>query len=269
MRAQGLSERTVAERRRIVSQAADATGADPGGLDPDAVTAWLAGLPGAGTRSAYAAALRAWTRWLTATGRVEEDAMETVPRPRTPHYRPRPVTAEQVRAVLDQRLRRDTRTKVVLAAYAGLRAHEIAKVRGEDVDAEAGTLHVIGKGGRDDLLPAHPMVLEAAAHHPGRGWWFPSPTGAGRPVTPRSVGDAVAQALRRAGVDATAHQLRHFFATELLRTGTDCRIVQTLMRHESLSTTGRYLGVDEDQQRAALRGLTDTTVEGATDGSRM
>ena len=57
---------------------------------------------------------------------------------------------------------------------------------------------------------------------------------------------------------ATAHQLRHYFATSLLRAGTDSRVVQSLMRHESLATTGRYLAVNTDQQRTALSGLHPT-----------
>ena len=74
-------------------------------------------------------------------------------------------------------------------------------------------------------------------------------------VAAKTVGTVIARALRRSGIDATAHQLRHFFATSLLEAGVDSRIVQTLMRHASLATTGRYLGVTLAQQRQALTGL--------------
>lgn len=50
----------------------------------------------------------------------------------------------------------------------------------------------------------------------------------------------------------TAHQLRHYFATTLIATGIDIRIVQTLMRHENLSTTARYVGISRAQQREAI-----------------
>ena len=152
--------------------------------------------------------------------------------------------------------RQDTRTKILLASYAGLRIHEIAKLRGQDIDTAGGTLTVTGKGGRTDLLPAHPIILTQAANYPRKGHWFPSPTRPGQHVTAKTVGTVIARALRRAGIDATAHQLRHFFATSLLEAGVDSRIVQTLMRHASLATTGRYLGVTLTQQRAALDSLT-------------
>ena len=165
------------------------------------------------------------------------------------------ITDDQLAAVLALPLRRRTRTMIILAAYAGLRAHEIAKIRGEDIDPRAGTITITGKGGRTDTLPAHALVLQAAADHPRRGWWFPSPAAPDRPITAKNVGAVIAAALRRAGVNATAHQLRHRFATALLRGGADSRIVQPLMRHESLATTALYLAVDADQQTTALNAL--------------
>lgn len=53
----------------------------------------------------------------------------------------------------------------------------------------------------------------------------------------------------------TAHQLRHWYATELVRAGVNLRIVQTLMRHASLQTTARYTKIDEQQARDALAAL--------------
>lgn len=53
----------------------------------------------------------------------------------------------------------------------------------------------------------------------------------------------------------TPHQLRHYFATSLLAGEVDSRIVQKLMRHESLATTAKYMGVSMPQQREALTKL--------------
>lgn len=61
--------------------------------------------------------------------------------------------------------------------------------------------------------------------------------------------------MHRLGVPGSGHQLRHWFATALLAGGADVRVVQTLMRHGSLSTTAIYTLVSDGQQRAALDGL--------------
>ena len=255
MQGQGLSARTITERIRVINQVTAATGADPAALTPQAISTWLATLPSAATKSTYYAVLRAWCKWLVQSDHRADDPTTRVARPKTPAGHPRPVTDAQLDAVLALPLHQDTRTKIILAAYAGMRVHEIAKIKGEDISPVAGTITITGKGGRTDLLPAHQLILQQASNYPRRGLWFPSPKDPAVPVRAKTVSRVISAAFDRADAPATAHQLRHFFATSLLRAGTDSRVVQSLMRHESLATTGRYLAVNVDQQRAALSGL--------------
>ena len=255
MQGQGLSQRTITERIRVINQITTATGTDPAALTPQAISTWLATLPSATTKNAYFTVLRAWSKWLIQSDHRTDDPTTRVPRPKTPAGHPRPVTDAQLDAVLALPLRQDTRTKIILAAYAGMRVHEIAKIKGEDISPVAGTITITGKGGRTDLLPAHQLILQQASNYPRRGLWFPSPKDPAVPVRAKTVSAVISQAFDRADAPATAHQLRHYFATSLLRAGADSRVVQSLMRHESLATTGRYLAVDVDQQRAALSGL--------------
>ncbi|OLO48170.1 hypothetical protein BKH31_02780 [Actinomyces oris] len=255
MQAQGLSHATITERTRLIRQLARTTGTDPAALTPHTLTVFLAAIDSPVTADAYYSIARAWCTWLVRAGHRDDDPTMRVPRPRVPPAKPRPITRPQLDTLLATPLRQDTRTKIFLASYAGLRIHEIAKLKGEDIDLAGGTLTITGKGGRTDLLPAHPIILDQATNYPRKGHWFPSPTRPGQHVAAKTVGTVIARALRRAGIDATAHQLRHFFATSLLEAGIDSRIVQTLMRHASLATTGRYLGVTLAQQRQALTGL--------------
>lgn len=258
MQGQGLSARTITERIRVIRQITAATGTDPAALTPQTISTWLATLPSAATKNAYFTVLRAWSTWLIQSDHRVDDPTTRVPRPRTPAGHPRPVTDTQLDAVLALPLRQDTRTKIILGAYAGMRVHEIAKIRGEDISPVAGTITITGKGGRLDTLPAHQLILQQASYYPRRGLWFPSPRDPSAPVQAKTVSRVISDAFNRADAPATAHQLRHYFATSLLRAGTDSRVVQSLMRHESLATTGRYLAVDTDQQRTALSALTPT-----------
>lgn len=255
MQGQGLSARTITERIRVINQITTTTGTDPAALTPQTISTWLATLPSAATKSTYYAVLKAWSTWLVQSDQRTDDPTTRVPKPRTPAGHPRPVTDTQLDAVLALPLRQDTRTKIILAAYAGMRVHEIAKIRGDDISPVAGTITITGKGGRIDALPAHQLILQQAAYYPRRGLWFPSPKDPAVPVRAKTVSRVISDAFGRADAPAAAHQLRHFFATSLLRAGTDSRVVQSLMRHESLATTGRYLAVDAEQQRNALSGL--------------
>jgi site-specific recombinase XerD len=141
---------------------------------------------------------------------------------------------------------------VYLAAFQGLRAHEIAKFKGEDLDVTAQQITVLGKGRVERTLPLHPLVAEWAEHFPRRGYWFPSRDDPKGHVRSRSVTSAVAEVLRRAGIPkGAAHRLRHTYATRLVQNGENLRVVQELLRHASLQTTQIYTGVTFEQQRAA------------------
>ncbi|MGI8881058.1 MAG: tyrosine-type recombinase/integrase [Jatrophihabitans sp.] len=147
-----------------------------------------------------------------------------------------------------------TRTMILLGAYQGLRVHEIAKIRGEDFTGDS--LRVVGKGKVAADLPVHPVIAAEAARYPAVGWWFPSPYCEGEPVTANSVSGVISAALRRSGVNATAHQLRHHFGTEILRaSGGNLRVAQELLRHASPATTAVYTMIDDEQRRAAILAL--------------
>ena len=221
MQGQGLSQRTITERIRVINQITAATGTDPAALTPQTISTWLATLPSAATKNAYFTVLRAWSKWLVQSERRADDPTTRVPSPRTPAGHPRPVTDTQLDAVLALPLRQDTRTKIILGAWAGMRVHEIAKIKGEDISPVAGTITITGKGGRTDTLPAHQLILQQASYYPRRGLWFPSPRDPSAPIRAKTVSTVISQAFDRADAPATAHQLRHFFATSLLRAGTD------------------------------------------------
>ncbi|MCV7300868.1 tyrosine-type recombinase/integrase [Mycobacterium barrassiae] len=254
MRGRGLAVRTISDTVLTLRRLQSASGYPIEATPTLAVSRFLgAEQLGARARYTYFGHLRGFFRWLANEG-IGADAMATLPRPRMPRCTPRPITTEQLQALLELPLRRKTRAMVLLAALAGLRAHEIAKVRGQDVDPDARTLYVIGKGGHAATIPLHPLLVEVARAMPARGWWFPAnSTRPGEHIGSRHVVNTVSDACKRADIPGgTCHRLRHWYGTNLVASGADLRTAQTLLRHENLASTAIYTEVSDERRVDAI-----------------
>lgn len=243
----GASDRTIVDRRRYVGRHLERY---PLGASTDDLTAILAAHQG-WTATTYYGHLRSYYGWAARTGRLAEDPTRDLRRPRTPRSQPRPLTADELHRALEASSG-DVRAYLLLASRAGLRAHEIAKIRGEDVTEDA--IYVTGKGGKTAMIPTHPDLWALAQTYPRQGWWFAGAR-AGEPRSRHAVTLRVGRHFDALGIEGGIHRCRHYYGTALLRSGVNLRIVQTLMRHESLATTAGYLAVDEDERRAAILGL--------------
>lgn len=258
MRGRGLADRTIGDAGLTLRRLQARSGYPVEGTPALAISRFLAADQlGARARYTYYGHLRGFYRWLANDGRGT-DAMATLPRPRQPRSTPRPITTEQLRALLALPLRRRTRAMVMLAALAGLRAHEIAKLKGQDVDADARTLYVIGKGGHAATLPLHPDLADLARTMPIHGWWFPADgRRPGEHIYSRVVVNTISRSCKRAGIPGgTAHRLRHWYGTNLVTAGADLRTVQSLLRHESLASTQIYTEVTDERRIEAIDRLT-------------
>jgi hypothetical protein len=71
----------------------------------------------------------------------------------------------------------------------------------------------------------------------------------------------IARSVHRAGVPGSAHWLRHWYGTELVRAGADTRTAQELLRHASLQSTQVYLQVSSQQRAVAVQALPNVDVE--------
>lgn len=135
---------------------------------------------------------------------------------------------------------------------AGLRRNEVVHLKISDIDSVRMLLHVEeGKGGKERNAMLSPTMLTllrnwyrtGQSQHkmlPG-GWLFPGQDPV-NPLTARQLNRAFHRAREAAGITkgVTLHSLRHSFATHLLESGVDIRVIQVLLGHTKLSTTARY-----------------------------
>jgi integrase/recombinase XerC len=146
---------------------------------------------------------------------------------------------------------------VLLLLYgSGLRISEALGIARRDAPTEGReVLRVIGKGGKERMVPVLPVTQAAVARYVALCRYPLAPDGPlflgakGGRLSPRIV-QLLMERLRGAlGLPdtATPHALRHSFATHLLSAGADLRQIQELLGHASLSTTQVYTEVDRER----------------------
>lgn len=185
-------------------------------------------------------------RWLQREGVITEDPTVDLERPKVPRRLPRPMSdVDKDRALAGAGL--PVRPMLFLAAYAGLRACEIAGLRAEHLNWQDRLIHIEeAKGGQNASLPMSGILSSALARCelPTVGWVFPNAT-TGEPLKPWSVSQKCNKYLHSIGIGDTFHSLRHWFGTSTYRaSGRDLRLTQELMRHASPTTTAGYTFVD-------------------------
>jgi integrase len=207
------------------------------------------------SRVTYWRAIKAWNVFAQRFDYIDKSILKGVPAPKQPTSVARPIDDEAIHLLLAAPVSARARAYVRLALFAGLRVHEIAKLRGEDFDFAAGWLTVTGKGGVSKPVPIHPEVSNLAVSMPEIGYWFPSPIRPGEPVEPHAVSLTIKNAMASVGIRASAHRLRDTAATKMQRDGRDLRMTQAFLRHASVVTTQKYTAVSDTALQAAARSI--------------
>jgi len=183
--------------------------------------------------------------WAVRMRMIDHDPTVLIDRPKAVVGMPRPISDQDLALALD-RAPAKIRCWLLLAAYAGLRCQEIAGLERADVmEHETPALLLVrhGKGRKQRVVPLHPEIIEALnrAGLPRTGPLFV----AGSPVRPRQVSPTTVSLvgnrfLHDEGIEATMHQLRHWFGTHTYRASLDLRMTQELLGHSSPNTTTIY-----------------------------
>jgi integrase/recombinase XerC len=209
------------------------------------------------------AGLRSFARFLEREGFGTVSALGGVRSPKVPRRLPRPLPVSAAVALTDTAIRAAeerapwvlARDAAVLALLygAGLRISEALGLTRRDAPLPGvDQVTVLGKGGKQRMVPILPVVAQAVADYvaacplplPPEGPLFVGARGGA--LSPRIIQYTVARARGALGLpdSATPHALRHSFATHLLARQGELRAIQELLGHASLSTTQLYTQVD-------------------------
>ena len=153
------------------------------------------------------------------------------------------------------------RAALSVAYGAGLRVSEVAALKISDIDSERMLIRIEqGKGKKDRYVMLSASLLELL-----RDWWcearpvfwmFPG-RAPGQHMTTRQINRAVHAAADMAGIDkkVSPHTLRHSFATHLLESDIDVRVIQALLGHSKLDMTAHYTRVATNTIRNVMSPL--------------
>ena len=206
--------------------------------------------------------LRAFLRYLSFCGEARPDLDRAIPA--IAHWRlaslPPCLSADELKRLIaacdgDTPTRCRDRAIILLLSRLGLRAGDVAQLRGLDIDWENGTLQVMGKGRYQVRLPLPQDAGDALLRYLGcrprvdhTDRIFLRSIAPFRPfVSGDGVSGVVSRALQRAGIEAPtqgAHLLRHTAATEMLRSGVPLDKIGLVLRHRSIDMSAYYAKVD-------------------------
>lgn len=246
-----------------------------------------------------ASSLRRYFGWLRRTGVIAVDPSSSISAPKGDGRLPRVLRADELRHLLDEpadamaneaaiRQRDDALLEVLYGS--GLRVAEACNLRPRDLDLQASTVRVMGKGSKERIVPLSQPAVDALTVWLQRGrsefveLYASAPAGAADTATdpgsparaarrtraanagpdsseavflnrrghPLTPRDARRILDRRSSSPVHPHALRHTFATHLLDGGADVRAVQELLGHADLATTQLYTHVSKERLRRVV-----------------
>jgi integrase/recombinase XerC len=223
----------------------------------------------ASTMKKKVSAVRSFYKFLLKRHIVDRNPAAGLRSPKVPKGLPRFLTVDQAFRVVEAPPKEDARARSLRARDrallevlygTGVRVGELASMDVGDCDFTEHTVRVLGKGGKERVVPLGHSALDAlqaylaerlgmiakAKEPAGDALWL---SRTGRRLSIRQVQNIV----RRHGTlgagrgDLHPHAMRHTCATHLLDAGADLRSIQELLGHASLSTTQRYTHVSVDR----------------------
>jgi site-specific recombinase XerD len=258
----GLAETTLATYLTAIAPFVDALGHAPAAYDAVTIRAYMtkrAKAVSVGRMKSVSVAIRAFLRFLIATGRCRPGLDHAMPNiagwrlASIPRFLPEADIAHVVAACEGERRLRD-RAIVLLLVRLGLRASEVARLTFGDINWRQGSIRLLGKSRREELLPLTQEIGDALLAYIERGRpalatprLFITEYAPLRPIGRIAIKCLVTRALKRAGVESHykgAHILRHSAATAMLRHGVSLTGVGTVLRHRSPAMTAHYAKVD-------------------------
>ena len=268
----GLAKNSVEAYIRDIIQFFEYTDKDPVKTETGDISRFLYSLKKSRLRPRSIArklsSIRVFYKFLFSEGYIDHDPSELIETPSIPVYIPVVLEVYEIEKIIDAV---DTSDPIGLRDLAcietlygcGLRISELLSLRMEDVFLEDGFIRVIGKGGKERLVPLGGRAKKAILDYLEKGRPFFEKTKnpllflskRGKKISRMGFWKRLRKYVDMAGIKkhVTPHTFRHSFATHLLEGGADLRAVQLMLGHSDISTTQIYTHLSREYLKEIVR----------------
>lgn len=200
-----------------------------------------------GTRANYGSRLKSVFNALNKMKLITNNPTLEMPVIRKGRGTPHPLTKGEAELIMTE-AREPMKSWFIVGCLAGLRAMEVSKLRGLDLEEtpDGYVLRIYGKGGTDLAVPVAERLADLIKSFNTKGRIFN--------VTPNKLSSRASKEMKRLGIEhKTFHACRHYFATNMLeKSGGDLLAVRDLMRHSSVATTQVYTQLASGRTRSLV-----------------
>lgn len=207
--------------------------------------------------------IKSFFHYLCVENITDTNPCDHIDRPRSERKLPDTLNPKEINQIIDSvdlSSRHGERNRTLLETLysCGLRVTELIELKCSKLFLDDGFLTVIGKGNKERLVPLNKTLVKylknyiqlvrshqniATGHED-----FVFLNNRGQQLTRMMIFTIVKKQAKIAGIkkSISPHTFRHSFATHLLQGGADLRAIQTMLGHESISTTEIYMHIDRD-----------------------
>ena len=221
------------------------------------------------SRARILSSLRSYYSFLKMDGFITENPVEDIQAPAFGRHLPDVLALEEIDSLInaiDLSAVEGQRNRAIIETMysCGLRVSELCALRLSDLYLEDEFIRVLGKGGKQRLVPVSSRAIAEIRSYIAERGAVNIRTGyedtlflsyrRGKPLSRITVFHIVKELVESVGINknVSPHTFRHSFATHLLEGGANLRAIQSMLGHESISTTEIYTHIDRTRLRQEI-----------------
>ncbi len=219
--------------------------------------------------------IKGFYQYLQVKGMLRDNPLALLELPKRRKTLPKVLSVgEMARLLTSDALSAQDKVIVELLYACGLRVSELVDLRVRVIDMGGGYIRVMGKGGKERLIPLGEVSLAVIQQYladtslKGDDPLLVNVEGRGllkEPINRREIWQRVRNMRGIIGRDVSPHTFRHSFATHLLENGADLRVVQELLGHSDISTTQIYTQISKRHVKQVHRNVFDQPLDEPSD----